>query len=179
MINEAKASGRLIRAGWDVENGYLYNLEVKRRSGVSDTVPVVLESRVPEGFVSLEGILSTRPLRGVGEHIRLLPEVITPLSGEQYHSEVHLSGYYGGVQYLRETKTRGQVLGFRLETEEGFIPVCCFGDLAGYLERKAKAGDFLLLAGRLQSREYFSKRQGKFLTSHEVAAWHVEWGEKL
>ena len=172
-MNEAKACGFLARAGWDVKNGYLYELETRRRSGVSDTVLVVSKEKLLEGRVCLEGVLSGRPLRGIGEHIRIMASFCIPSPSEDSHAEVHITGTYGGVQYMRETKTRGTVMGFTLETEEGRIPVFCFGTTAESLAKRAKEGDFLYIEGRIQSREYQNKR-GQLKVSHEVAAWHIE-----
>lgn len=172
-MNEAKACGFLARAGWDVKNGYLYELETRRRSGVSDTVLVVSKEKLLEGRVCLEGVLSGSPLHGIGEHIRIMASLCTPSPSEDSYAEVHVTGTYGGVQYMRETKTRGMVMGFTLETEEGRIPVFCFGTTAEYLAKRMKEGDFLYVEGRIQSRKY-KNRQRQWKVSHEVAAWHIE-----
>ena len=149
------------------EEWYTFPLEVKRLSGVSDTLNIAARKRLLEKTVLREGdrvavageLRSFNNRSGVGSRlvITVLARGLEICSGE-YENSVELTGVVCKEPKLRRTPMGRRICDIMLAVNRpygrsDYIPVIAWGSTAMVVS-SLPVGAGIALSGRLQSREY-------------------------
>lgn len=162
-----------------------FYLETKRRSGVSDFVPCLVEKD------KAENIKIGNKIKGVGtiksqtiiKHMvtRVFIEVITEYEGVDFNN-VLINGFICDKNYSRETPLGRIISDIVLasnrsnEDDSDYIPTILWNKAALNID-KCGIGSELLLHGRFQSREYVKTYEDgttEVRTAYEVSASNVD-----
>lgn len=174
--NSITACGILKRdsAGREAMGGYLYWLEVERKSGTADTIMVVSgDGGLPAGKVSVTGRLHAEYVHGMGVPAAILADSVD-MSEHMPMSRACLTGQLKAEPYVRDTRRGHAVATLLIATEDdGQVPVLLWDGNARAAAGDFHAGDVLLVSGRMQSRE-FQDRKGVRHTTYELSAWNAE-----
>lgn len=162
-----------------------FYLETKRKSGVSDFIPCLVEKD------NAENIKIGNKIKGVGtiksktiiKHMvtRVFIEVITEYEGSDFNN-VLINGFICDKSFSRETPLgrviSDVVLASNRSNEDAvdYIPSILWGNIALKVDG-CGIGTELLLHGRFQSREYLKKYEdgtSEVKTAYEVSASNVD-----
>ena len=154
------------------EGFYEFYLEVKRRSGQTDVLPVTVSERIMNGADLTEGALvalsgqfrSYNKLEN--EHSKLMLTVFVrdflPYDpDEQNPNLVELNGYICKPPVYRTTPFNREICDVLLAVNRGYnksdyIPCIAWGRNARFV-RDAEVGVNVIIGGRIQSRKYNKK----------------------
>ncbi len=157
--------------------GYVYWLDVKRKSGAVDVLMVLSpDDCLTEGFVTLTGHMRAEWIPKVGVPVFIVPDTITEdwNTACRGHLGGTLTGRLKGKFTYRDTKTTkisGIAYG-KLATDEGMIPVLLWGDTAKRAAKRYKPGDRVKVSGWLQSRKYTDK-EGRICDTYEFSGRNI------
>lgn len=172
-MNDSVISGTLKKGGTDYRQGYLYILEVPRKSGAVDSLMVI--SKTPglmEGPVKITGHVRSEYIHKIGVPVYIVPEKIESVE-DLGESRTTVTGRLKEDPVCRHTKKGKSVSTILLVTNDGTVPVLLWGKDAEEVSEKYKGGDMLTASGRLRSREYPDKK-GQTRTAYELSASKVK-----
>lgn len=155
------------------ENFYMVNILVKRLSGASDTLPVMLSERLIDIKEVIQGKLmevsgQMRSYNRQGEYrnhlevfVFAIELFITSELRAKKTNEIFLNGFICKEPIYRETPLGREITDIVLAVNRSYgnsdyIPCVCWGRNARYVERLG-VGKQLSLYGRFQSRNYIKK----------------------
>lgn len=149
------------------EDFLITNVEVLRKSGGIDVLPVVISEKLLDNdivnaeFVSFEGQIRTFNKEGGSVETYLFAKDCTLAEEGTYKNEVKLRGYLCKKGKFRTTFTERKVIDFilavnRMFNKSDYLPVLAWGKDAKYVSNKDIATEFEI-TGRFQSRNYVKK----------------------
>lgn len=181
-MNRIKASGTITRddGTFGKESENLYWLDVRRNSGTVDRLMVFADCDVPEGEVTVDGIVKAAYRKGVGVPSFIEAASVMPAQeGEQGLNKAYVEGVLKEDPVCREVprKDGGKpdrtgpryISSVILRTDKGPVPVVLWGSMAKKAAEELRAGDRLEAGGRMQSRRYRTK-DGRRRTAYELSA---------
>lgn len=181
-MNRIKASGTITRddGTFGKESENLYWLDVRRNSGTVDRLMVFADCDVPEGEVTVDGIVKAAYRKGVGVPSFIEAASVMPAQeGEQGLNKAYVEGVLKEDPVCREVprKDGGKpdrtgpryISSVILRTDKGPVPVVLWGSMAKKAAEELRAGDRLEAGGRMQSRRYCTK-DGRRRTAYELSA---------
>lgn len=178
------------------EDTYEFELSIKRFSGVYDKIKVIFDKndfeyetidRIDIGnFLGINGcFMSYNKWNPVEQryslHIRVFAKEIVELPAEEYLNDIHVEGILTKNPIARKTPLKGidivdAMVHNIYEGNHSFAPIVVWGDTTQHI-KNSKKGDFAIVKGRFQSREY-QKQYGdgtvENKTAYEIAAYYVE-----
>ena len=186
----AQVAGKLIslRKVWASAEHVTYEglLEVKRDSGIADTIVILLEdpNAVETGkYYDIVGQFRSRDVDRNGKlkvELYIYVQKITTLPIKFYNNEITLTGYICKKPTLRNTPSGKQISDLLVacnysEDKSAYIPVISWGKGARR-SGKLQVGTLVIVRGRLQSRTYKKEIDGTALelTAYELSATSVE-----
>ena len=177
-MNEIKICGNLRKEDKKYEDGHLYLLEVKRKSGFLDKLMVLSpDDTLTCGSVCITGHIKSDYIEGLGVPVFIIPDMVEsvgkddrelkPENGD-YFSRTTITGKLKTAPVCRKIKD-GFISTVLVVTEDGTVPVLLWNDTAKAAAEKYKAKDEVKVSGRLQSRDYPDKN-GVWHTTYELSA---------
>ena len=175
---------------------YKAKIEIKRRSGTCDVIPVSIsesvfndwkEKELKGKHIEVTGKICTHDVwENFGENERV-HHLVTFFSADsiaesseekEINNVVCLQGYI--CKIFLKTKVSGTriaeifVAVERNNGEKDYIPCVSWNYIASWIETQYRVGDKIELQGRLQSRKYFKKNPhnpeyGEMRTTYEIA----------
>ena len=175
------------------ERFYHLSLEVKRLSGVTDTIPLMISERLfdrdAECIGTMVKICGQFRSRNVHEEDRTRLDLsvfvseIQKIDRDTYEdqNEVRLDGYICREVYYRHTPLGREIADMLVAVNRGYgksdyIPCICWGRNARFASEFA-LGTHIELVGRIQSREYIKKHEDdteEQRTAYEVSVSQIE-----
>lgn len=171
-MNNIEVIGTLRDGEKEYKQGHLYLLDAPRKSDTIDTLMVFANEELPVGPVKVTGKLQSGYIHKVGVPTYILPETIEALESVDALSDASITGTLKKDPVCRQTKKNKNICTILVVTDDGTVPVLLWGDVAKEAPEKYRAGDRLNVRGRLQSREYPGKDEGK-RTAWELSARKV------
>lgn len=170
--NIAKISGKII-GDYEVyhstlgEEFLIANIEVIRKSGEADMLPVVISEKLLDDevrkskFVYFEGQIRTFNKDNGSVETYLFAKDIRIAEEGTYINEVKLRGFLCKKGRYRTTYTERKVIDFilavnRMFNKSDYLPVIAWGKDAKYVSGKDISEEFEII-GRFQSRKYSKK----------------------
>lgn len=189
--NIAKISGK-IASDYEVyhstlgEEFLIVNVEVARKSGEADVLPVVISEKLLDDetrnseFVHFEGQIRTFNKNNGSVETYLFAKDIHIAEEGTYVNEVKLRGFLCKKGRYRTTYTERKVIDFilavnRMFNKSDYLPVIAWGKDAKYVFGKDIAEEFEI-TGRFQSRRYSKKdANGERIekTAYEISSSQV------
>lgn len=168
------------------EKFYKFILEVRRSSGVSDFLPIIVSEKLlndeikESDFINVEGKIRTYNKKSGGVEVYVFATEINKNEEESHINEVTLIGTMCIKRNFRTTSTGRKIQDFILAVNSRFnksdyIPVLAWGSNANFVSNK-KISDMLKIVGRLQSRNYTKKDQNDnfiYKVAYEVSSSQV------
>lgn len=172
-MNRIRIHGILRRGDKEYVPGYLYWLDVARRSGTIDRLIVLSpDPALIEGEVYITGHLHAEYLDKVGVPVFIVPEAVEPGISDGT-SRAELTGIIKADPICRFTVgAKTPIASIILKTDEGPIPVIVWGGNAKRAAERLKAGMEVRVVARLQSRMYPDKN-GDEHTTYELSASQI------
>lgn len=169
-MNEVKIHGDLRRGDETCAPGHVYWLDVKRNSGVTDTLLVLSpDDSLPTGSVHIRGYLKAEYICNMGVPVFIVPVEVTEGISDGV-SETVITGTLKKAPKCKETRLQNKILAkFMLITENGPVPVLAWNSVAKKAEETMKPGDNVKVVGRMQGREY-PDRNGEWHRTYELSA---------
>lgn len=172
-MNKIEAIGTLRDGGKEYKQGRLYLLDVPRRSDTVDTLMVFADEELPLGPMKVTGTLQSGYIHKLGVPTYIQPETVEVLTeAGEVLSDASVEGRLKKDPVCRKTKKGKSMCTILVVTDDGTVPVLLWGTAAEEAPGKYRAGDRLLIKGRLQSREYPAK-DGSVRTAWELSARKV------
>lgn len=168
------------------EKYYRITVTVTRDSGTDDVLPVIVSERLINinEYNLNDCLLIKGQYRTYNVHtdhkIKLMLFIfateITSLSYKDNYNEIYLEGYVNSPPVYRRTPLGREITDLILNVPRAYgksdrIPCVCWGKSAKYVS-KLETGDYIRVAGRVQSREY--TKDGETMTAYEVSVNLVE-----
>ncbi len=154
------------------EKFYTLMLSVKRLSGQTDELPVVISERITDASELVQGkrVLAEGQLRsynimtdGAKNRLQLQMFVreISETDSDEDINEIELDGFICKEPVYRVTPFSREISDILLAVNRSYgksdyIPIICWGRNARYTQQLS-VGDNIVVNGRLQSREYQKK----------------------
>lgn len=170
--NYAKISGKVVKEYKTYhstlgEEFFITEVEVVRKSGGVDTLPVVVSEKLLDDtvknskFVCYEGQIRTYNKNDGSVETYLFAKDIHIVEEGTYMNEVKLKGFLCKKGRYRTTYTERKVIDFilavnRLFNKSDYLPILAWGKDAKYISNKEISEEFEI-TGRFQSRKYFKK----------------------
>lgn len=190
-MNRIRISGTIARddGTFGKESENLYWLDVRRRSGTVDRLMVFADGEVPEGEVTVEGMVKATYRKGLGVPTFIEAADVAPArEGEQGTNDAVVIGVLREDPVCREKERRGDSSPDRpgprylssivLKTANGPVPVVLWGSMAKKAAEQLHAGDRLTVTGRMQSRRYRTK-DGRKRIAYELSASSLKKAEDV
>ena len=174
------------------ESFYKARLDVLRKSGVIDTIPVIVsevfltsENQIPGTYWAVAGqIRSYNERDAEGKmHLQVFFFIMQQVDREERipENEIFLDGYLCSPPNHRMTPTGREISDMMIAVNRSFgktdyIPCICWGRNALFASRLA-AGNHIQIHGRIQSREYIKQTNETESEQHivyEVSASRVK-----
>lgn len=179
------------------ERFYHLSLEVKRLSGVADTIPLMISERLfdrdAECISTMVKICGQFRSRNVHEEDRTRLDLsvfvseIQKIDRDTYEdmNEIRLDGFTCKEVRYRKTPLGRDIADMLIAVNRGYgksdyIPCICWGRNARYASEFA-LGMHIELIGRIQSREYIKRYEDdteERRTAYEVSVSHLEVVER-
>ncbi len=177
------------------ESFYTADLLVDRYSALQDRVPLMISERLmdmkrnPDGdFIGVKGQFRSHNIHTDEKKNRLELKVFAQevqkldKTHEKPQDDIFLDGYICKHAVLRKTPQGREIADVlvavnRAYGKSDYIPCICWGRTARYVA-SIPVGERVLLWGRIQSREYFSRDEGDMKTVFEVSVSRLEWIRK-
>lgn len=168
------------------ETFYILTLSVKRQSGKSDLIPLLVSDRLIDVNKSLMGqsVYVRGEFRSHNQHdtdknrvkLYVFVNSLELLSVADNVNDVYLEGYICKTPTYRHTPLGREISDVTLAVNRAFnksdyIPCIVWGRNAYYV-RNLNAGDRVRMAGRIQSREY--TKDGECKTAYELSVNLIE-----
>lgn len=167
------------------EKYYRITVTVTRDSGTDDKIPVIVSERLinikdmRNSYVIIKGQYRSYNAH-TDQKIKLMLFVfatqIELLPYEDNYNEIYLEGCINNPPVYRQTPLGREITDLILNVPRAYgkcdrIPCVCWGKSAKYVS-KLETGDYIRVAGRVQSREY--TKDGETKTAYEVSVNLVE-----
>ena len=168
-----------------MEKFFSFSVEIKRNSGVVDTIPCMVSERMLRtdflrgARVELRGELrSYNSPEGKLQLFLFIREI--EITQNEDKNEISLEGFICRPSTYRETPFGRQITDLliavnRRYNKSDYIPIIVWGRNAKYVEG-LEVGTKICLKGRIQSRTYFKKYhddKGNYICSVEKTAYEV------
>lgn len=168
------------------ERFYSATLEIKRESGNTDLIPLLVSDRVVNVSESLNNtcVHVSGEFRSYNQHdedksrlkLYVFVHDIKPVDNMRNINDVFLEGYICRPPTYRHTPLGREICDVMLAVNRAFgksdyIPCILWGRNAYYV-RTLNAGDCIRVAGRVQSREYVKDSETK--TAYELSVSLLE-----
>lgn len=167
------------------EEFLITHIEVRRRSGGSDVLPVIIsEKLLDEETLNAEFIKVTGQIRTFNKENGSVETYLfakdCELVEEVYINEVKVRGFLCKKGMLRTTYTERKVIDFilavnRLYGKSDYLTILAWGKDAKYISNKDVSTEFEL-TGRFQSRNYLKKNEDGSKTekiAYEISASQI------
>ena len=188
--NVAKITGKIsseYRSYHEIkgERFLLVNVDVLRKSGEVDVLPVVISEKLlspvitSAPYVSFTGQVRTFNKDDGSVETYLFAKDAEPAEKDTYINEVRLKGFLCKKGFYRTTHSGRKVVDFILAVNRPFnksdyLPILAWGKDAKYVQGKDIATEFEIV-GRFQSRKYLKKnadnKQEK--TAYEISSSQI------
>lgn len=169
-----------------MESFYTFFIDVKRYSGVVDTIPCMISERLlnPEFCkgtrVKIVGEFRSYNSPGGKLQLFLFVKEIELTDQWQDKNQISLEGFICKKPVYRETPLGREIADLliavnRRYNKSDYIPAIAWGRDAKYAEG-LEVGTKICLKGRIQSRTYFKKYhddKGNYKTAYEVSAYMI------
>lgn len=183
--NKVTMSGRLMLPTYshEVAGEVFYKSMIcsRRLSGVTDTLPVIIPGCVaetvridPGEYYLVHAMIYSRDDKTCERtklRVYLMANKIVPIRGSADCNSITLEGYICKGPLFRQSKLGKEICQFTVAVNNGdssyYIPCVAFGPTTKRLE-KYRQGDLILIAGRVQSREYLTSDFREGIT-YEIA----------
>lgn len=171
-MNNCKVHGVLRKGDKKYIPGYLYWLDVTRKSGTVDTIMVISpDGNLTEGSVHIDGHVRSEYIKDFGVPTFIVPDNIEEGEADGI-SETTVTGRIKAKPVCRNTKRDTPVSTILLITDDGTIPVLLWNGNAKMAASVYDAGDLVTASGRMQSREYPDKK-GNIRIAYELSAKNI------
>lgn len=175
-MNKITINGILRKGNARYNPGHVYWLDVTRKSGTVDTLLVLSpDAGLTEGSIRITGHMAAEYLKEFGVPVYIVPEAIEECN-EDNVSEAVITGILKDNPLCRKTHGGKSITSLRIKTDKGQIPAILWGSTATDAANTFHAGDMVKVTGRLQSREYPSKKGGS-RTTYELSGNNIEMYE--
>lgn len=168
------------------EKYYRVIITVTRDSGTDDNIPVIISERLVNlsEYPVNTNVIVKGQYRSYNLHnknnVKLMLYVFATdlelLSYKDNYNEIYLEGYLNKPPIYRQTPLGREITDLILNVPRAYgksdrIPCVCWGKSAKYVS-KLEVGDYIRVAGRVQSRQYL--KDGETKTAYEVSVNLVE-----
>lgn len=172
-MNKITINGILKKGNVRYAPGYVYWLDVTRKSGTVDKLLVISpDDGLMEGSVYITGHMAARYLKDLGVPVYIVPETVEECTDSNL-SEAVITGILKKDLVCRNTHKGKCITTLHLKTDDGQIPAILWGSTAMDAVNTFHAGDMVKVIGRLQSREYPDKKRCKH-TTYEISGHTIE-----